>query len=168
MSALIFINAEKLSALIFLLHEKWVGLNILCESALIFLALRTGPFFCYIITLLGLVRLGSVILLFVNFLRVKIILKIVYARQICWQKRSYIYLLTCKKIKLWSPFYGSASKMRDNCSKQFLHNFSNVLGRVLTPPDRRNRLSDIFRFSDLPERSTDNGWLGRNRDRDHL
>ncbi len=42
MSALIFINAKKLSALIFLVHEKWVGLNILCESALIFSALRTG------------------------------------------------------------------------------------------------------------------------------
>jgi hypothetical protein len=43
MSALIFINAEKLSALIFMVHEKSVGLNILCESALIFSALVTGP-----------------------------------------------------------------------------------------------------------------------------
>ncbi len=43
MSALIFVKAEKLSALISFVHEKWVGLNILGESALIFLALATGP-----------------------------------------------------------------------------------------------------------------------------
>ncbi len=49
MSALIFINAKKLLALIFLVHEKWVGLNILCELALIFSALVTGPKFISII-----------------------------------------------------------------------------------------------------------------------
>ncbi len=43
MSALIFINAEKMSALIFLVRQKWVGVNILGVSALIFLALVTGP-----------------------------------------------------------------------------------------------------------------------------
>jgi hypothetical protein len=43
MSALIFVKAKKLSALISLVHEKWVGLNILGESALIFLALVTRP-----------------------------------------------------------------------------------------------------------------------------
>ena len=43
MSALIFVKAEKLSALISFMHEKWVGLNILGLSALIFLALVTSP-----------------------------------------------------------------------------------------------------------------------------
>jgi hypothetical protein len=42
MSALIFINAKKMLALIFLVRQKWVGVNILGVSALIFLALVTG------------------------------------------------------------------------------------------------------------------------------
>ena len=43
MSALIYVKAKKLSALITLVHEKLVGLNILGELALIFSALVTGP-----------------------------------------------------------------------------------------------------------------------------
>ncbi len=41
-SALIFVSAEKLSALISFMLQKWVGLNVLGESALIFLALVTS------------------------------------------------------------------------------------------------------------------------------
>jgi hypothetical protein len=44
MSALIFVKAKKLLALISFMHEKWVNLNILGLSALIFLALVTRPF----------------------------------------------------------------------------------------------------------------------------
>jgi hypothetical protein len=45
MSALIFVNAKKLSALISLVRQKWVGHNILGELALIFLGLVTSPEF---------------------------------------------------------------------------------------------------------------------------
>jgi hypothetical protein len=43
--AFIFVKAKKLLVLISLVHKKWVGLKILGESALIFLALVTTPCF---------------------------------------------------------------------------------------------------------------------------